>query len=53
MDITDNGKGFDIKNVTPGTGLHSMKERAKLLNGQLIIESSPGKGMQLYLSFPV
>ncbi|MBK7635760.1 MAG: hypothetical protein IPJ13_16875 [Saprospiraceae bacterium] len=27
MDITDNGKGFDIKNVTPGTGLHSMKER--------------------------
>lgn len=45
--ITDNGKGFDIivldKNES-GVGLKNMKNRAKLINADFIIESSLLKG---------
>jgi signal transduction histidine kinase len=41
--LKDNGQGFDIVTTKPssGIGLYSMKERAKLLNGNLEIHSSP------------
>jgi signal transduction histidine kinase len=50
--VSDNGKGFDIRKrsrQTPGTkshrlGLISLQERVALLNGQMDMQSRPGKG---------
>ena len=43
--IQDNGIGFDLQLVkTEGMGLKIMSERAQEIEGQLEIDSSPGKG---------
>ncbi|MFN7928986.1 MAG: two-component regulator propeller domain-containing protein [Blastocatellia bacterium] len=42
--IEDNGKGFDTTNSSSGLGLVGLKERAQLLNAELVIDSKPGKG---------
>jgi len=51
LTITDNGKGFDTEKVKKGTGLSSIISRCELLNGELQIVSSPGKGCCLYVAF--
>ena len=54
MTIADNGIGFDEYNLSQeGNGLRNMKERAKLLNGTLNIQSAPGKGTALYVEIPL
>jgi two-component system, NarL family, sensor kinase len=42
--IEDNGKGFDINEVSQGIGLQNIKARIQFLKGTLDIESSPGRG---------
>lgn len=45
LEIGDNGIGFDPAKVTTGHyGLLGLRERARLMNGQLLISSEPGKG---------
>lgn len=46
LEISDDGKGFDIEAVqeTGGMGLQNMEERIEQLDGELTIESVPGKG---------
>jgi signal transduction histidine kinase len=45
MKIVDNGLGFDPNlSSTGGMGMHTMRERAELLGGQLSVISSPGHG---------
>ncbi len=45
LTIEDNGQGFDTTHRnTQGVGLHSMQERMKALDGDVRLESSPGKG---------
>jgi len=57
--IKDNGKGFfpeaaqkDI-GYRDRHGLSTMRERAKLLGGELTIESQPGQGTQIRLNIPI
>ncbi|PWC22420.1 histidine kinase [Brenneria roseae subsp. roseae] len=51
--IQDNGKGFDVGiNSQNAFGLMSMKERGRMLGGKVIIESKPGAGTQVQLTFP-
>ncbi|MEA4931978.1 MAG: ammonium transporter [Lawsonibacter sp.] len=50
--IADNGSGFDRKEVRSGFGLTTMKERADMLNAQLIIDSEPGNGTRMILEVP-
>lgn len=52
--ITDNGKGFDItqKGKKRQAGLKNMESRARIVNGELTISSSPGKGTCLQFSIP-
>ena len=46
--IEDNGKGFDLKNVSQGgMGLTNMNERAQKLGGRLKIDSTPGVGTKI------
>lgn len=44
LEILDNGIGFDRATIVEGIGISSMQERAKQLGGDLIIDSTPGKG---------
>ncbi len=57
--IEDEGAGFDsVKAVPPiwkprqGYGLYSVRERLKLLNGSLEIDSHPGNGASLTIVLP-
>ena len=56
--IIDNGKGFDLalakeKSIeTDSTGLMNIAGRAKLINAELKIESTLGKGTQVTLIIP-
>ncbi|MBK8030440.1 MAG: sensor histidine kinase [Chloroflexi bacterium] len=50
--IEDNGRGFAIDEVPAGYGLRSIRDRARLLGGQLDITSSPGKGTNVMLVLP-
>jgi len=52
MNIADNGIGFNTADAsTAGNGLKNMKDRAKLLNGKLSIESKEGQGTSIALIF--
>lgn len=56
--IYDNGKGFDLKSVMTvspvhrGLGLVSIKERAELSGGRLVIESAVGAGTRVTALWP-
>lgn len=59
LTITDNGKGFDIeksklKAAERGSfGLSNMSERIHFVNGNLNIESEPGKGTKITIKVPI
>lgn len=59
LTITDDGIGFDSESLlrTGSTattlGLRGMIERAKAMNGQIEINSSPGNGTQVRAGFPL
>lgn len=52
--VEDDGIGFDPARAERGSrvGLHSMRERARSLNGQLAIHSEPGQGTRVSLWIP-
>ena len=52
--ISDNGQGFDSETRRNGSlGLASMRERVRLLQGELDIESTPGRGTTVVASVPL
>jgi len=53
MELRDNGKGFDARGEAAGNGLRNMRRRAEALGGTLQIDSAPGHGTRLELSFPI
>jgi NarL family two-component system sensor histidine kinase LiaS len=53
LTITDNGVGFDPDGPHPGIGLHSMRERAESIGGRLAIQSQPGPGTMVTVTFPL
>jgi signal transduction histidine kinase len=54
LSVQDDGIGFDWAEVQkqPGLGFSSMQERARLINGELSIQSQPDKGTVITLSVP-
>ena len=52
ISIVDNGKGFDISKVELGNGLNNMKKRAKEIQGELMIVSDKGEGVNVELQLP-
>lgn len=55
LEVEDNGKGFTASVVEPGQslGIVGMRERALLINGQLIIEGTPGQGTRVRVCVPL
>lgn len=56
--IEDDGRGFDLREVllkaeeAEHYGLSGLKERARLLGGDLTIETTPGKGTKIIARIP-
>jgi signal transduction histidine kinase len=53
--ISDNGVGYDpaLARNKGGIGLVSMKERVRLVNGEISIRSKPGQGTQIDVWVPL
>jgi signal transduction histidine kinase len=52
LTISDHGKGFDLSQVSGGNGLNNMKRRAEENGGQIMIDSLPGRGTAITVTFP-
>ncbi|HEX8051900.1 MAG TPA: ATP-binding protein, partial [Thermoleophilaceae bacterium] len=53
--VRDDGRGFDVDRRGPssrGLGRGGMAERARLVGGELTIDSRPGFGTELSLKVP-
>ena len=57
MEVTDDGCGFEAENARTssdgGLGLVNMAERVRILDGDMDIESAPGKGTSLRFRIPL
>ena len=58
IDVGDDGKGMDMTVVGEKAGmehigLNGMNERARMLNGSLVINSKPGEGTKVTLTVPI
>jgi GAF domain-containing protein/anti-sigma regulatory factor (Ser/Thr protein kinase) len=53
LTITDDGCGFDTSKQYDGMGLRSMGERTASLNGDFAVESSPGQGTRVSVTFRI
>ncbi|NDC41818.1 MAG: hypothetical protein EBZ77_09750, partial [Chitinophagia bacterium] len=53
LTLSDDGRGFDTRQPREGNGLHNMMVRAGRINGRLYVDSRPGKGTILTLSFRI
>jgi len=51
FEIRDNGHGFDVHAAGPGRGLANFAQRARELGGELGVESEPGRGTTVRLTF--
>lgn len=57
--VQDSGPGFDLNLITSvynekaSLGLHNMRERAALIDGDLRIDTAPGQGTRVTLIVPV
>jgi two-component system, NarL family, sensor histidine kinase UhpB len=50
--VRDDGKGFDPSRSNGGLGLNGMAERARLIGGNLEVQSAPGDGTTVLLHIP-
>ena len=52
LEITDDGVGFNTAKVATGHyGLIGLREQAALIDGQLVIDSIPGSGTTISLTY--
>jgi signal transduction histidine kinase len=52
VEISDNGKGFDLTAIKKGNGIKNMKSRAKKLEAEFEIDSKKDLGTRVILSLP-
>lgn len=53
LSISDDGIGFDISQTRRGIGLSNIYERTRFYNGEVTIESSPGRGCKMVIEIPI
>ncbi|MBV9987066.1 MAG: PAS domain S-box protein [Chitinophagaceae bacterium] len=53
LSIHDNGKGFDTAKPSSHLGLVGIRERARSVNGKLLIDSAPGAGTTIRIRVPL
>jgi signal transduction histidine kinase len=54
LEVRDNGRGIDESRILgrQSLGMVGMKERALLLGGELVVESTPGAGTAVIVRIP-
>ena len=52
LEVTDDGRGFDLQAPSRQFGLASMRERARTVGGRLSVRSRPGGGTTVRLEVP-
>lgn len=59
--VEDDGIGFDVQSqerrpaapqATHGFGLFSIRERLRSVDGRMLVDSKPGQGTRIFMSFP-
>ena len=50
--LADDGKGFDVNKRKEGIGITNMTNRVESFNGNICIESAPGKGCKINIEIP-
>lgn len=50
--VRDNGRGFSPQPDSRGLGLRTMEQRARLIGGQLKVQTQPGAGVEVTCSVP-
>lgn len=53
FEIHDDGKGFDPSSISCGRGLGNLARRARELGAEFSIDSAPGNGARVTLTFPL
>ncbi len=53
LELSDDGKGFNIHEARSGIGLNNMQRRAELIGAVIRIQSQPGEGTSLHLELPL
>jgi len=53
LEVRDSGVGFDPSSPGAGLGLASMRERLRIVGGELGVTSNPGKGTEVVAVVPV
>lgn len=53
LKIRDDGQGFDLSQVSQGTGLAHMHERIAELKGTISLQSQSGQGTSIYVLIPL
>jgi PAS domain S-box-containing protein len=53
LTVRDNGRGMNVKEIKTGIGIPSMRERIVRLNGSFEVQSSPGKGVAIFVTIPL
>ncbi len=52
LTVADNGVGMEALKLSQGHGLRNIRERTRLLDGKLKIDSAPDEGVTLQLTIP-
>ncbi len=50
IEIADNGKGFDTKTMSAGSGLNNLQSRSAMINASIDIISEPGQGTRMIIT---
>ena len=55
LEVSDSGKGFDVEAALrgKGLGLTSMRERVRLVNGAIAVQSKPMGGTTIHVRVPL
>jgi PAS domain S-box-containing protein len=53
VEVSDDGRGFDVERARMGIGRQSMRQRALELGGEFSVRSTPGQGTRVCFSIPV
>ena len=51
--IEDNGKGFNVSEVTFGLGLTNIEKRIENIKGNIVFDSTPGNGTTIIINIPL
>jgi signal transduction histidine kinase len=51
--VSDDGAGFDPRDITSGSGLQNMVDRIETAGGRLVVQSAPGQGTTISGRVPV